>query len=674
MMNDRPWLMRTYAGHSSPRTSNALYRANLAKGQNGLSVAFDLPTQTGYDPDDELARGAVGRVGVPIAGLGDMRTLFTGIPLGLTNTSMTINAPAAWLLALYQTVAEEQGHRPAALTGTTQNDIVKEYLARGTYIFPPGPSMRLTTDLIAYTVTDLPRWNPINICSYHLREAGATAVQEIAFALANAIAVLDAVRDSGQVPPSRLPDVVGRVSFFVSAGVRFVEELCKMRAFGVLWDGIARERYGVTDPALRRFRYGVQVNSLGLTETQPENNLQRIVLSMLGVSLSRNARARAIQLPAWNEAMGLPRPCDQQWSLRVQQVLAYESDLLEHGDLFDGSPVIEARVGDLCARARAELDRIESMGGAVAAIEFMRSELVAEHARQRWRLETGEEARVGVNAFTETEPSPLLTGAGAATEPPDPRAEEEAVASVRAWRRARDTGAARRAVDLLRTSAADGANVMPATLACARAGVTTGEWASALREVFGEYHPPGGVPGSHVTAPADGLAALRDAVRRTASELGERPRLLIGKPGLDGHSNGAEQIALRARDAGFEVVYLGIRLTPAQIVAAAVEESVHCVGLSLMSGDYQAPVRQVIGGLRDHGAADVPVVAGGIIPAGTAEELLGLGVAAVFTPKDYTITSIVHDIVGVIRQAHRLPGLAGTQRREVTCETSSKRS
>jgi (2R)-ethylmalonyl-CoA mutase len=659
-MNDRPWLMRTYAGHSSPRTSNALYRTNLAKGQNGLSVAFDLPTQTGYDPDHELARGAVGRVGVPIADLGDMRALFSGIPLGLMNTSMTINAPAAWLLALYQTVAEEQGHRPAALAGTTQNDIMKEYLSRGTYIFPPEPSMRLTTDVIAYTVTEMPRWNPINICSYHLREAGGTAVQEIAFALANAMAVLDAVRDSGQVPPSRLPEVVGRVSFFVSAGVRFVEELCKMRAFGALWDGIARERYGVTDPALRRFRYGVQVNSLGLSESQPENNLQRIVLSMLGVSLSKNARARAIQLPAWNEAMGLPRPRDQQWSLRVQQVLAHESDLLEHGDLFDGSPVIEAKVGELCEQAREQLGRIESMGGAVAAIEVMRSELVAAHARQRWRLETGEDARVGVNVFTETEPSPLLTGVDAAVEPPDPDAEAAAVDSVRAWRHARDARAAGRALDRLRAHAAAGANVMPATLTCARSGVTTGEWAGALREVFGEYRAPGGVPGSHVTAPSSELAELRDAVIRTASDLGERPRLLIGKPGLDGHSNGAEQIALRARDAGFEVVYLGIRLTPAQIVAAAVEESVHCVGLSLMSGAYGPPVRQVIGGLRSHGVADVPVIAGGIISAEGAKELLGLGVCAVFTPKDYTISSIVRDIVGVIRRANRLPALGRT--------------
>jgi ethylmalonyl-CoA mutase len=656
MMNDRPWLMRTYAGHSSPRTSNALYRTNLAKGQNGLSVAFDLPTQTGYDPDHELARGAVGRVGVPIADLGDMRALFGGIPLDRMNTSMTINAPAPWLLALYQTVAEEQGHRPAALAGTTQNDIMKEYLSRGTYIFPPGPSMRLTTDLIAYTVTAMPRWNPINICSYHLREAGATAVQEIAFALANAMAVLDAVRDSGQVPPSRLPDVVGRVSFFVSAGVRFVEELCKMRAFSALWDGIARERYGVTDPALRRFRYGVQVNSLGLSESQPENNLQRIVLSMLGVSLSRNARARAIQLPAWNEAMGLPRPRDQQWSLRVQQVLAHESDLLEHGDLFDGSPVIEAKVDELCEQAREQVGRIESLGGAVAAIDVMRSELVTAHARQRWRLETGEDARVGVNVFTETEPSPLLTGVDTAVEPPDPDAEAEAVDSVRAWRRARDAGAAGRALDRLRAHAAAGTNVMPATLACARSGVTTGEWAGALREVFGEYRAPGGVPCSH-TAPSSGLAELRDAVVRTASDLGERPRLLIGKPGLDGHSNGAEQIALRARDAGFEVVYLGIRLTPAQIVTAAVEESVHCVGLSLMSGAYGPPVRQVIDGLRSHGAADVPIIAGGIISAETAKELLGLGVAAVFTPKDYTISSIVRDIVGVIRRANRLPAL-----------------
>ncbi len=669
MTRDRPWVMRTYAGHSGAPETNALFRRNLAKGQTGLSVAFDLPTQTGYDPDHELARGEVGRVGVPVAHLGDARALFDGIPLERTNTSMTINATAMWLLALYQVVAEEQGADLAQLAGTTQNDIVKEYLSRGTHVFPPGPSLRLTTDVVAHTVAAMPRFNPVNICSYHLQEAGATPVQEVAYALATAVAVLDAVRDSGQVPPDRFGEVVGRVSFFVNAGVRFVEEMCKLRAFAQLWEELAEERYGVTDERQRRFRYGVQVNSLGLTEAQPENNVQRIVLEMLAVTLSKRARARAVQLPAWNEALGLPRPWDQQWSLRIQQVLAHESDLLEHEDLFDGSPVVEALTARIADGARAELARVQALGGAVAAVESgaMKAQLVAAHAARRRRIETGEDVVVGVNRFRESEPSPLLTGLGPAVHEVDPAAEAAAVEGVRRWRAARDPDAVAAALARLRADATTDVNLVPATLACVRAGVTTGEWAGALREVFGEYRAPTGLAGA-VTVPAaqgegaDGarlaLEELQATVRATGEQLGGRLRLLVGKPGLDGHSNGAEQVALRARDAGFEVVYQGIRLTPAQIVAAAVAEDVHCVGLSVLSGAHLELVPAVLDGLRAHGLDDVPVVVGGIVPPADARTLREQGVAAVFTPADADLTEVVGRVVTEIRRARGLDGRA----------------
>jgi len=654
---DQPWVMRTYAGHSSAAASNELYRTNLSKGQTGLSVAFDLPTQTGYDADHVLALGEVGKVGVPIAHLGDMRRLFEGIPLADMNTSMTINATAMWLLALYQVAAEEQGAAPEQLQGTTQNDIVKEYLSRGTYVFPPGPSLRLTTDLIAYTVTQVPKWNPINICSYHLQEAGATPVQEISYALATAIAVLDAVRDSGQVPPEAFGEVVQRISFFVNAGVRFVEEMCKMRAFVVLWEELVAQRYGITDERQRRFRYGVQVNSLGLTEAQPENNVQRIVLELLGVTLSRDARARAVQLPAWNEALGLPRPWDQQWSLRIQQVLAYESDLLEYDDLFAGSHVVEAKTAELIEAARAEVDRIQVVGGVVAAVEsgYLKQELVSSHAARRSRLESGDDVLVGVNAFTTTAPNPLLESEGSAIQAIDPGVEAAAVAALQQWRADRDPAAVATALEGLRSAATTTANLMPATLACARVGVTTGEWAQALREVFGEYRAPTGVSGVVGIAAADAdLLAVREAVAATGAALGGRLRLLVGKPGLDGHSNGAEQIAVRARDAGFEVIYQGIRLTPAQIVSAAAQEDVHCVGLSILSGSHLGLVPAVLDGLREAGIGDVPVVVGGIIPDGDAALLRGLGVADVFTPKDYDLTEVMRRIVVAIRKANEL--------------------
>ncbi|MEZ5114729.1 MAG: protein meaA [Candidatus Nanopelagicales bacterium] len=659
---DRPWLIRTYAGHSSAAESNALYRRNLAKGQTGLSVAFDLPTQTGYDPDSELARGEVGKVGVPIAHIGDLRQLFEGIPLAEMNTSMTINATAMWLLALYVSVAEEQGADPAVLQGTTQNDIIKEYLSRGTYVFPPAPSLRLITDMVAYTVTNVPKWNPINICSYHLQEAGATPVQEIAYSMCTAIAVLDAVRDSGQVPPERFGEVVARMSFFVNAGVRFVEEMCKMRAFVEVWDQITRERYGVTDAKQRRFRYGVQVNSLGLTEAQPENNVQRIVLEMLAVTLSKDARARAIQLPAWNEALGLPRPWDQQWSLRIQQVLAYESDLLEYDDIFTGSQVVEAKVAELVAAAREEIDRVQAMGGAVAAVEsgYMKQQLVSSHAARRARIETGEDVVVGVNAFTTTEDNPLLADLEAAIQTVDPEVERHAIEAVRAWRAARDQAEVGEALRALQDAAKTDENLVEATLRCARAGVTTGEWAGALREVFGEYRAPTGVAGVVGVAQAgEALTRVRDVVRATGDELGVRLRMLVGKPGLDGHSNGAEQIAVRARDAGFEVVYQGIRLTPAQIVAAAVEEDVHVVGLSILSGSHMELVPEVLAGLRDAGLTDVPVVVGGIIPEADEAALRQAGVAAVFTPKDYDATAIMGRVVDEVRAAHDLPRAFG---------------
>jgi (2R)-ethylmalonyl-CoA mutase len=653
---DRPWVMRTYAGHSSPAESNALYRRNLSKGQTGLSVAFDLPTQTGYDPDDELAVGEVGKVGVPVTHLGDMRALFDGIPLDEMNTSMTINATAMWLLALYQVVAEEHGHDVSRLAGTTQNDIIKEYLSRGTYAFPPAPSMRLITDMVAYTVTAMPRWNPINICSYHLQEAGATPVQEIAYAMSTAIAVLDSVRDSGQVPEERFGEVVARISFFVNAGVRFVEEMCKMRAFGQLWDELTAERYGVQDPKHRRFRYGVQVNSLGLTEAQPENNVQRIVLEMLAVTLSRDARARAVQLPAWNEALGLPRPWDQQWSLRLQQVLAFETDLLEYEDLFTGSVVVEQKVAELVEGARAEIARVQEMGGAVAAVEsgYMKGQLVGSLADRRRKMETGEDVVVGVNRFQGTEDNPLLADLETAIQTVDPAVEAAAQRAVQQWRAERDPEPVQRALQALREAAGTDTNLMPATLDCARAGVTTGEWTGVLREVFGEYRAPTGVAAAAGGAGDTTLDEVRERVRATGEELGGRLRFLVGKPGLDGHSNGAEQIAVRARDAGFEVVYQGIRLTPAQIVAAAVEEDVHVVGLSVLSGSHLQVVPAVLAGLREAGLDDVPVVVGGIVPEGDARRLREQGVARVFTPKDFAITDIMGEIVDVVRAANEL--------------------
>jgi (2R)-ethylmalonyl-CoA mutase len=654
---DRPWVMRTYAGHSSATASNALYRRNLAKGQTGLSVAFDLPTQTGYDPDHELSRGEVGKVGVPVSHIGDMRQLFDSIPLDSANTSMTINATAMWLLAMYVTVAEEQGADVAALTGTTQNDIIKEYLSRGTYVFPPGPSLRLITDMVAWTVTNVPKWNPINICSYHLQEVGANPVQEVAYSLCTAIAVLDAVRDSGQVPEAEFGSVVARMSFFVNAGVRFIEEMCKMRAFAALWDSITLERYGVENPKHRRFRYGVQVNSLGLTEAQPENNVQRIVLEMLAVSLSRNARARAIQLPAWNEALGLPRPWDQQWALRMQQVLAYETDLLEYEDIFDGSPVIEAKVDSIVRGAREEIDRVQAMGGAVAAVEsgYMKTQLVGSLSARRVRIEAGEEIIVGVNKFDTTEPSPLQAEGAQAIEQLDPEVEQHAVAAIREWRAGRDQSAVDSTLDALRAAAKTDVNLMPATLDCARVGVTTGEWAGALREVFGEYRAPTGVSGVSVGAAGAELAQVRARVQATNAELGERLRMLVGKPGLDGHSNGAEQVAVRARDVGFEVVYQGIRLTPEQIVAAAVQEGVHVVGLSILSGSHLEVVPAVVEGLKAAGAQDIPVIVGGIVPPEDEKILLAKGVARVFTPKDYELTEIMSGIVELIRETHDLP-------------------
>ncbi|MDX8053604.1 protein meaA [Lentzea sp. BCCO 10_0798] len=655
---DRPWVMRTYAGHSSAAASNALYRRNLSKGQTGLSVAFDLPTQTGYDPDDELAKGEVGKVGVPVSHIGDMRQLFDQIPLAAANTSMTINATAMWLLAMYVTVAEEQGADPSALAGTTQNDIIKEYLSRGTYVFPPGPSLRLITDMVAWTVSNVPKWNPINICSYHLQEVGATPAQEVAYAMCTAIAVLDSVRDSGQVPQEKFGEVVARISFFVNAGVRFIEEMCKMRAFAQLWDEITLERYGVENPKHRRFRYGVQVNSLGLTEAQPENNVQRIVLEMLAVSLSRNARARAIQLPAWNEALGLPRPWDQQWALRMQQVLAYETDLLEYEDIFDGSPVVEAKVNEILAGAREEIDRVQAMGGAVAAVEsgYMKSNLVSSLADRRRRVEAGEDVVVGVNKFDTTEPSPLQAEGANSIETIDPVVEAQAVEAIKQWRADRDNAAVEASLDALREAAKTDQNLVEVTLACARAGVTTGEWSQALRETFGEYRAPTGVSGASASGEAGSeIARVRDRVRSTGEEMGERLRMLVGKPGLDGHSNGAEQVAVRARDVGFEVVYQGIRLTPSQIVSAAVQEDVHVVGLSILSGSHLEVVPAVVDGLREAGAGDIPVIVGGIIPPDDAAKLRERGVARVFTPKDYELTEIMDEIVTVIREVRSLP-------------------
>ena len=653
---DKPWVMRTYSGHSTAKASNDLYRTNLAKGQTGLSIAFDLPTQIGYDPDSPEAAGEVGKVGVPVAHLGHMAQLLEGIPVASMNTSMTINATAAWLLGLYIAHAEDQGADTRALSGTTQNDIVKEYLSRGTFIFPPAPSRRLIVDVIAYTVRHVPKWNPINVCSYHLQEAGSTPTQEIAYALATAIGVLDAVRDSGQIPEGDFDEVVGRISFFVNAGVRFIEETCKMRAFTELWERVCSERYGVSDPKLRRFRYGVQVNSLGLTEEQPENNVPRIVLEALGVTLSKRARARAIQLPAWNEALGLPRPWDQQWSLRIQQILAFESDLLEYGDIFDGSPVIAAKTAELVESASAELDEVLALGGAFEAIDELKSRLVASQAERVRRIETGELKVVGVNCFTETADSPLAPaeadgqGSPAAILKVDPAVETELRADVEAWRSSRDQAAVTRALDDLRRAAAGTDNVMPATVALAHAGGTTGEWAGALREVFGEYRAPTGVGGG-VGHRGTEFRAVLDRAKALAERTGGPPRLLVAKPGLDGHSNGAEQIAVAARDAGFEVVYQGIRLTPAEIAAAARDEDVDVVGISILSGSHLELVPEVVDRLRAAGV-DAPVVVGGIIPPEDAEILTGKGVARVYTPKDFELGKIVDDLVDLAEQ-HR---------------------
>ncbi len=649
---DAPWLMRTYSGHSTAKASNELYRTNLAKGQTGLSIAFDLPTQTGYDPDHLLARGEVGKVGVPVVHLGHVRTLLDGIPPGEMNTSMTINATAPWLLGLYVANAQDQGVEPSALRGTTQNDILKEYLSRGTFIFPPEVSRRLIVDMIAWCSEHVPRWNPMNVCSYHLQEAGATPVQEIAYALANAIDVLDAARDSRKVPAERLADVVGSISFFVNAGIRFVEEICKLRAFTELWYRICGERYGVEDPAQRRFRYGVQVNSLGLTEAQPENNVQRIVLEMLAVTLSKRARARSVQLPAWNVALGLPRPWDQQWSLRMQQVLAYETDLLEYGDLFDGSHVVEARTAELVGAAQAELDDVLARGGAFAAVDELKGRLVRSMAERTRRIEAGEQTVVGVNRFTETEPSPLA-GADSILRV-DPAVEEELIADVLAWRSSRDAAAVARALDALRRAAEGDGNVMLPTIALAHAGGTTGEWAGALRDVWGEYRAPTGVgaaAGRRADHQTDDLADLSVEVRGLP---GGPPKLLVAKPGLDGHSNGAEQSAVAARDAGMEVVYAGIRLTPEQIAASARDEDPDVIGLSILSGSHLELVPTVLALLEREGV-DAPVVVGGIIPADDAARLIAGGVRAVYTPKDYALGRIMRDIARLAEQ-HRAGG------------------
>lgn len=651
--------MRTYSGHSSPKASNALYRQNLAKGQTGLSIAFDLPTQTGYDADHPLASGEVGRVGVPIGHLGDMRELLEGIPVERMNTSMTINATAPWLLALYVALAEERGVDPKVLTGTTQNDILKEYLSRGTYVFPPEPSLRLTSDMIAYCVKALPDFNPMNVCSYHLQEAGATSVEEVAYALSAAVAVLDTVKARGDIDDSELPKVFGRISFFVNAGVKFIEELCKLRAFAELWERIGRERYGVTDPKLLRFRYGVQVNSLGLTERQPENNIIRIVLEMLAVTLSKRARARAVQLPAWNEALGLPRPWDQQWSLRAQQILAFESDLLDYPDIFDGSPVIETKVREIADSAWAELHNVLDLGGAVKCVEsgYVKERLVASNARRVAAIERGEQIVIGVNRFTETEESPLLAdgGAGAILQI-DPAIEREQREKLMAFRASRDVARVRAAIEKLVEAARSGENIMPASIAAAHAGVTTGEWADAMRSVFGEYRAPTGIGGAalnvEATAKGEGTAMLRQEIDRLTSRIGRRPKMLVGKPGLDGHSNGAEQIALRARDTGFEVVYQGIRTTPAELARAAADEGVHLVGLSILSGAHLELVEETLARMKKMGLDQIPVVVGGIIPDADAKSLREMGVARVYTPKDFELGAIMSELIELVRERY----------------------
>jgi (2R)-ethylmalonyl-CoA mutase len=643
---DKPWMFRTYAGHSTAKASNELYRKNLAKGQTGLSVAFDLPTQTGYDADHPLARGEVGKVGVPISHLGDMRSLFDGIPLTEMNTSMTINATAAWLLALYVALAEEQGAERAKLTGTVQNDILKEYLSRGTYIFPPAPSLRLIKDTIVYTAREMPKWNPTNVCSYHLQEAGATPAQELAFALATAEAVLDEVRGSGEVSAEEFPHVLSRISFFVNAGVRFITEVCKMRAFVDLWDEIAENRYGVEDPKLRRFRYGVQVNSIGLTEQQPENNVYRILLSMLAVTLSKKARARAVQLPAWNEALGLPRPWDQQWSLRLQQIVAYETDLLDYGDIFDGSVEIDRKVEELKSQARAELAKIQARGGAVAAIDYMKEALIASNAARVEAIEKGEQVLVGVNAYTETEPSPLAGGVEGILTVPE-SVEIEQVAALQTWRRDRDEKAVKQALVDLKEAATEGRNIMPPSIAAAKAGVTTGEWGQVLREVFGQYRAPTGIHAKHEIDEAR-LEEVRHLVKQVSGRLGRTLTFVVGKPGLDGHSNGAEQIAVRAADCGMSVVYDGIRLTPAEIVEQAREAQAHVVGLSILSGSHVSLVREVVQRLREAGLSEVPVVVGGIIPPEDVNILKQCGAAAIYTPKDFQLNDIMAGIVSLV--------------------------
>ncbi|WP_170751775.1 protein meaA [Ruegeria lacuscaerulensis] len=640
---DRPWLIRTYAGHSTAKASNTLYRGNLAKGQTGLSVAFDLPTQTGYDSDHTLARGEVGKVGVPISHLGDMRVLFDQIPLEQMNTSMTINATAPWLLALYIAVAEEQGADVSKLQGTVQNDLIKEYLSRGTYVCPPKPSLKMIADVAEYCYTNVPKWNPMNVCSYHLQEAGATPEQELAYALATAIAVLDELRP--RVPAEDFPALCGRISFFVNAGIRFVTEMCKMRAFVDLWDEILKDRYGVEDPKFRRFRYGVQVNSLGLTEQQPENNVYRILIEMLAVTLSKKARARAVQLPAWNEALGLPRPWDQQWSMRMQQILAYETDLLEYGDLFDGNPAVDAKVEELKAGARAELANLDSMGGAVASIEYMKSRLVDSNAERLNRIERNETVVVGVNKWTEGEPSPLQTEDGGIMVV-DPAVEQEQISRLNEWRSERDDAAVTAALASLREAAQTGANVMEPSIAAAKAGVTTGEWAEEMRKVYGTYRGPTGVSGS-VSNKTEGLEDLRAAVDAVSDKLGRRLKFLVGKPGLDGHSNGAEQIAFRARDCGMDISYEGIRLTPEEIVTAAMEDQAHVIGLSILSGSHIPLVQDVMARLNTAGL-DVPVIVGGIIPEDDAEKLRAMGVAQIYTPKNFELNAIMGDIVTLV--------------------------
>ncbi len=641
---ETPWLFRTYAGHSTAAASNALYRSNLAKGQTGLSVAFDLPTQTGYDSDHELARGEVGKVGVPVNHLGDMRALFKDIPLEQMNTSMTINATAPWLLALYIAVAEEQGADVTALQGTVQNDIIKEYLSRGTYIAPPKASLRMITDVAAYTQKHLPKWNPMNVCSYHLQEAGATPEQELAFALATACAVLDDLK--GKVSAQDFPNMVGRISFFVNAGIRFVTELCKMRAFVDLWDEICLTRYGITEAKYRRFRYGVQVNSLGLTEQQPENNVYRILIEMLAVTLSKKARARAVQLPAWNEALGLPRPWDQQWSLRMQQILAYETDLLEYDDLFDGNPAIDRKVEALKDGARAELAQIDAMGGAVAAIDYMKGRLVEANAERIAKIESKETTVVGVNAWVETTPSPLTAGDGSIMVS-DPKAEADQIERLTAWRANRDEAAVQAALTALRAAAASGTNIMPASIAAAKAGATTGEWGLMVRSAFGEYRAPTGVS-RNPSNRTEGLEPIREAVQILSAKLGRPLKFLVGKPGLDGHSNGAEQIAARARDCGMDIHYEGIRLTPAEIVAAAVDQNAHVIGLSILSGSHLPLIRDTLLKMREAGLSDIPLVVGGIIPEDDAKALRAMGVAAVYTPKDFELNRIMLDIVGLV--------------------------